>query len=404
VGKAVTSFSTLLITIIVAREFGSAYGNIVAILTFVGLFFIFVDFGINAIAVKELVGDKEKERLYFRDLLGLRIVIGFLTIVLALAILSFTPHPGFVKLGIILALPIVVLQGLFFTSGAIFQARERFEFYVIADVLGALVTLSGVFLVVQGKLSLLFVILAYLGGSVVRALVASYLASSLVGQIGVAFNREIWSRLLRLAFPVGLILFFSALNANLDKQIVFLADYRESLNISGEEAAAIYGLAYRMFEIAIVLPTFILNSAYPIMVLKKREGLDALLKFARKLALGSVLLGVFGLILGIIFTPQLVGILWGSGFEEVVPTARILFIGFPIFFLTPILLWLLVVLDRQITTAFIYAVVTLFNLASNIFLVPRLGYNAAAFITILSEALILLLSFGAISLVLRNQK
>ena len=62
VGKLITAGITFLITFIIAREYGAVgYGEFTKIIAFVSLFYLIVDFGLNAVRLKETYDEKETE-------------------------------------------------------------------------------------------------------------------------------------------------------------------------------------------------------------------------------------------------------------------------------------------------------------------------------------------------------
>ncbi|OGY26219.1 MAG: hypothetical protein A2Z24_01500 [Candidatus Woykebacteria bacterium RBG_16_44_10] len=405
VGKAVTATSTLLITYLVAKNFPiEGYGGYTAILSYIALFYVFADFGLNAVFVRETGSDQEKQKDYFKNLLGLRLVVSILVAFVATAILAFTGHPAAVKLGIIVALGLIVTQSFAATALALFQTKIRYDLAVIADSLGAAATLVFVYLAATNFKSILFVIAALVIGGVVRVLVAFYIVRFQFGALTIAFNIGFWRRLVLAAIPIGLIAIFSQFNAQIDKQIILLAQYKTSLNLNGELAAGIYGLSYKIFELAIVLPSFIMNVGYPIMVQKKEEGVTLLLRFTKKLAAVLLALGFFGLILGWFLVPFIFKVPGLEKFSVSTATTRILLLGFPLFFITPATLWLAVTLNKTREMMFIYGFAAFFNLVANLVFVPAFGYNAAAVVTIASELLILALSLGVLSVAFRSRE
>jgi O-antigen/teichoic acid export membrane protein len=404
-GKVATTVSTLIVIVIITRNFSVGdYGNYTAILSYIAIFYVFTDFGFNAIFVRETGEDGEKQKEYFKNLLGLRLVTSILIAFLATAILAFTEHSNLVKLGIIIGLGILTAQSLVATSLALFQTRIRYDQALIADFLGAVANVIFVYIAATNFGSVLFVIGALVLGNTVRAATALYLAKFQIGIFGFSFNKTFWQKFVFAAFPIGLITVFSQFNAQIDKQIVLLANYKSSLGLSGEVAAGFYGLAYKIFELAIVLPTFVMNVGYPIMVRKRQEGISTLVKFSKKLAAFLLILGLVGLILGWFLAPLIIGILGGDKFTQGIFTTRILLIGFPLFFITPITLWLAITLRKTKEMMFIYGFAAAFNLVANLILVPNFGYNAAAVVTIVSELLIFLLSVGVLIIHLRTKK
>src|SRR3989344_3015685 len=87
VGKAVT----VLITIIVAKQYGRGpYGEFNIMQAFPALFFIIADFGLNAIATRDLSTDWKKANSYFANILGIRIALSsFIILASALALFLF---------------------------------------------------------------------------------------------------------------------------------------------------------------------------------------------------------------------------------------------------------------------------------------------------------------------------
>ncbi|HEX7456572.1 MAG TPA: oligosaccharide flippase family protein [Candidatus Nanoarchaeia archaeon] len=406
IGKAITTLSTaIIIYLLVIPKFSvGEFGIFNTILSYTALFYVFTDFGLNAIFVREIGADPEKQKEYFKKLFGLRLIVSILVAFIATAVLAFTDYPVVAKLGIIIGLGLIFAQTLAATSLALFQARIRYDQAVIADTIGAVANLILVFLAVRGFDSILFVIAALVAGGVIRVLVAFYLVRFQLGEISPVFDLNFARKIAFAAFPIGLVLIFSQFNAQIDKQIVLLADYKSSLNLTGVTAAGFYGFAYKIFELAIYLPAFVMNVGYPIMVQKKEAGIGSLISFTKKLAIALVFLGVFGLILGWVAAPFIFGILIFQKFSPALLATRILFLGFPLFFITPLTLWLAITLGKTKEMLFIYGFAAAVNLVANLVLVPRFGYNAAAIVTIASELLILGLSIGVLFIAFRTEK
>src|SRR5258706_11560008 len=54
VGKGVSVISTLIVTLVIARQFGAVgYGDFVKITTYIAFFYLLVDFGVNAIYLQK---------------------------------------------------------------------------------------------------------------------------------------------------------------------------------------------------------------------------------------------------------------------------------------------------------------------------------------------------------------
>ncbi|MEK7141197.1 MAG: oligosaccharide flippase family protein, partial [Patescibacteria group bacterium] len=140
-GKAIGSGAMLLVSILIAREFGAqGYGDFTKITTFIAFFYLLVDFGLNAVYLRRQTVNNKQQTINGKQqteensgitdwatLLGMRMVGGVLLMFLAIGVLSFLPqgnsegYTGLVRLGIILFSPTILIQGLIVSANAIFQ-------------------------------------------------------------------------------------------------------------------------------------------------------------------------------------------------------------------------------------------------------------------------------------------
>ncbi len=389
VSRVVSAAVMLLVTILITRNLSrEVWGQFLIITSYVGLFTFIADFGLNAIVVRDLAKGSETTDKLFQNLIGLRVVLSIFAIFLSLGILAFLPHSSGVKIGIILASSLILFQSLFTSGAAAFQHKLRYDLYAVSDIIGSLVLLALIFLAVSANLGLLFIVLIMVISTLVKAVLSLGLSQRLLRSYGIAFDLDIYKDLLWTSLPIGLMLLFSQLNANIDKQVIALSDPK-AFGVSATVAVGIYGLSYRIFDFIISLATYISNSAYPILLNKVSENLAEFNLLAKKLLLGLFGLGVVISIIGWLLTPVFLSFF--KNYSESAVSLRILFTSVPFFFVTSLLLWLSIALKKEKTLPFIYGLAFLFNLAANIYLIPRFGYNMAAWTTLFSELLIFLL-------------
>ena len=386
--RGVTTFSTFLVILLVTHNLSRAdWGAFVTITSYVALFYVISDFGLNGIVTRELVSNKEKIPKYFFNLVALRIILSVITVFLALATLSFTGHSSLIKFGIIIALINVLSLSLFNSAVAIFQTKLRYDQAAVADISGSVVTLVFTYLFIISGLSIIFVIIAFVFGGVVRAFISLTLSSFPSILFKFKPSPKLWRYLLITSLPIGLTLFFSQFSANIDKQIIYLANYDPKLNLNNEVSVGIYGLAYRVFEFGIILPAFFVNSVYPLLIRDKKKDINLVIKNFFKYVKVLLGLGFLATLVVFIFSPFIVS-LFGE-FSESSQTLRLLSISYPLFFITPLMMWTSITLGKEKMLPVIYGFAALFNLAANLYFVPRFGFNSAAIITVLTEVIIL---------------
>jgi len=153
-----------------------------------------------------------------------------------------------------------------------------------------------------------------------------------------------------------------------------------------------YGLAYKFFEMALVIPTFFMNAALPALILAKKTSDTKKLQTQIKtsgitLFLLSIVVSVGGWIAAPLFS------LIKPEFVSSIPPFKLLLIGLPIFYLSSLTMWVLVVEKKQTQMLIIYALSMVLNIIANAIFIPHYGYMAAAWVTILSEVFVLITSY-----------
>jgi len=156
--------------------------------------------------------------------------------------------------------------------------------------------------------------------------------------------------------------------------------------VSNNEAVGLYALPYKIFEVALVMPTFFMNSLYPVMVLRMTEGKEKLketLKQSLKFLIVAAL--VFSAV-GYVFSPLAINVLGGVEFEASILVLRIL-----LYSVTQPLAWVIVTMGYQKYLPGIYLASGVFNLVMNFIFIPVYSFYMSAVITHFSELLILIL-------------
>ncbi|OGD84253.1 hypothetical protein A2165_01230 [Candidatus Curtissbacteria bacterium RBG_13_40_7] len=389
IGKGITAGTTLLITILIGRALGEAgYGDFTKIFVFVGYFYTLGDFGINAVYIK--LADDKNNFILLRSLVGLRL---FITLSLAIAailisfLIPYNPQTGIgfspmVKLGIIVASLTIITQGLFTTANAFFQRILRYDLSTIAAICGSLVILLGTILTFIAKGGLLGYTISYVFGGLTFVFISLYLIfiktkKLILPKFSLAQSKIFISK----SWPIGLALILNLIYFRID--VFILANTRSSAEVG------LYGLAYQFFESSLAIPIFFANALYPLLAVLYRSDLN---QFKKQIAVWLKLLTLFSILLvfGLIMVSFFIPFIYQGRFTGSVPALQILALGTPFFFISALLWYLLIIFDKQKYLLIVYAGGAVFNVIANLIFIPRFGYLAASFITVVSEGLILL--------------
>lgn len=402
-GKVVGSTAMFLVSILVARSFGAqGFGDFTKIITFVAFFYLLVDFGLNAVYLQRQIGNNKQKTVNgnaeWATIFGMRLLGGTILMFLAVAMLAFLPqgidqgYTGLVRLGIILYSPTILIQGATVSANAIFQKHLRYEIATVAIFAGNIVSLLLVWIAVHALSPLAGVIgvtTALLLGYGVTGSVSLLLARRMDQSTRISFDPKTAKALFFLALPLGITLLFNQIYFRIDS--VVLALTRTTVEVG------LYGLAYKVFELPLVIPTFFMNSVYPLLLAKQMTKDVGRRTYEMKMLLRKsfITLGLMSVVLCLTFwyAAPLLSVIRPEFAQSVAPL-RVLILGLPFFFLTSLLMWTLIALKRQIVLVAIYGGSMTINISLNIWLVPTYGYMAAAWVTVFSEAIVLFVSAG----------
>lgn len=370
-----------MVAIILARSFGAAgYGDFIKVTSFVTLFYLFCDFGINAIFLQQKTSEES-----FKVLLYLRLLVATLFFIVANIISVFLPYSSigigfssFVKLGIFIYSFELFIQSILFSTNAVFQKKLRYDFLTKSSAVGSFISLILVLMAVISHQSLYVVISALVISDLLSVILALFYAKEKIFPITIDF--KISKELLISSFPLGMMLIFNLIYFRIDSLI--LSVFRPSADVG------IYGLSYLFFDFLLTLPLFISNSLYPILI-KEKENKNNFLKLTRSYFL--IYLGLSVVVLVPFWFVSPLFSLIRPDFSVAIIPFRILLLGLPFFFLTSFFQWILITFNKTKFLMNVYFISMVINIFLNFIFIPKGSYIAAAIITVLSEGLVFLL-------------
>jgi O-antigen/teichoic acid export membrane protein len=386
IGRIFSTGATFLITILIASSLGpQGYGDFTKITTFIAVFYLLADFGLNAIFLRE----ESNNTISWSTFLGARIFFSTLLAFLAIALLSFLPsgdgegYPLFIKIGIILYAPTIIFQSLILSANALFQKHLRYDLATLAVGIGSCITLAAVgvsMYVFQPAFGILSAVVGLSIGSATIGIVSLFFARRF-SPLSPSFRFGAIRSLLVQSLPLGMTLLFNVVYFRADSFIMALTRSTSDVGI--------YGYAYKFFEFALALPTFFMNALYPLLLASYAKDKHAFVQLCKR---ASILLFVGSLVgaVAIWVGAPLIGFV-KVGFELSVLPLRILGLGLPFFFISNLLMWILIVYKKQYLLLFVYGITMVINILLNIAFVPAYGYVASAIITGVSELLVLVL-------------
>lgn len=370
IGKLITSLSTLIILGVVARNYHEKGTGVFTLsLTYLAMFNLLSDFGFNAHILRQA-------KVEWQKLLGTRLIWSIFLVILAVVLLPFLPFAQmeFIHSVIFGSLAIIAFA-IFVSCNLIFQKELRYDLSVAASSLGTVLGLGFFIWLSSQQLPVAVMMLANLVSWIVISVLALNLVRQLVRNVWPIFDLKYSLSLLKNSWPIAATL---AVNV-----VYFRADSFMISFYKGISSAGIYNVAYAVFQTALVLPNFIMNAYYPLMLKSKSE--------VKLVGVWLIILAFFATSLTFGLAPNLINILTGAGFEGSSLSLQILSLSLPAFYLSALLMWRLVTEGKYKLLLLIYFTGLVFNLGLNFIYIPKFSYLAAAWITVVSEYLILVM-------------
>lgn len=359
-------------------------GQFQFVLSYVTLFGVVIDFGIQQYIVKKITEDHSKAKLYFHNFLAVEMVLVLIVYASLITIAKINGYEPMVFKAIVVAGFGTALHGLIYPFLAIITSFYDLKKAAILNFIASIINVAVIFLTI------------WFGGTIIElttqqaiyAVIAIFLyyrfVQKFIGkpQIIAGLKEVDWvliKTILKSALPFALLVGFSTVYNRID--VVLIAHYL------GYTQTGLYTAAYKFYDLLSFFPSVVSLSLYPVfstmMVQKKipevRQTLEKYLRFMSALALpmatGAMILSV-----------PLIRILAG---DEFIGAAKIL----SVLVWAPAILFIYIVVNSLVISqltkfaTMITGANVIINIVGNLILLPRIGIMGAAIMTIVSEAL-----------------
>ncbi len=387
------AFAALMARILGPEGSGKFYYAIVIF----GWFDIAVNWGLNALLIREVSRDKGQANRYFVNTTVLRLILWVLCIPLLLTFILGRQTLGETDLardtiGAILLLylglaPFTIATGL----TALFQAFEKHE------IPAAITSVTTLLKVTLGTLVLMlgWSIIGLAGVSIVTNLITLTILSVFAVRLFFRPRLEIDRYLQRVmaiaSFPLMLNHLMATLFFRVD--IFLLEGLKNRRGIDGNVLVGWYSWAYKGIDALNVIPAFFTFAIFPIMARQAHEDRPALsITYHLAIKLMVVLALPAAMAMTLLARP-FIAVLGGSAFlPDSVIALQIMVWSIPIGWINSVTNYVLIALDQQRFLTRTFVIGLAFNSIANWWFIPLYDYRAAAVITIFSE-LVLLIAF-----------
>ena len=390
VAPIINKFLTLAATVYIIRTLPVAeYGIYITVCTYIGLFFVIIDAGLNTLVTREIARDHDSANRYFVNVIVLRTLIAFFAFILANGIAYFLNYPAQTTAYIFIFSLFLFSHGIFENYLFIFNGLERMEYAAAESVDCSFST------------NALYILVIYLGYGIKPLFIIPTVISMIAGlamyliiirkfihfrpQVDLSFGL----RLLKEAWPFAVLAIFGMIYNKID--IIMLSKMKTVSDVG------YYGSAYKLIN-----ALFIFSSAYTVAIFplfsQLSTGAEDKLFFSYKLSFKIMAAVAFPLVAGVSFLGQeIVTLFFTARYLAAVAPLKILIWSVLLIYFGTIFQCLMYTFNWQRTVAGVFFGMTFLNVGLNFILIPHYSYIGASVATVICETINLVIFYYLIS-------
>lgn len=391
IGKTTSVALGVIITILIARNFGATgVGTVTFVLVFTTMFGTIADWGLTLITIREASKNLKLAGEIIGNVIVIRLVLAAIAATITIATAIFFPHllPKDPQIMTLIAVGSLMLLAISIKTSfqMIFNVRLKMENWAISELVANFFILAIVLGVVHFKLGLVGVVTAYLIGDTASALAAIALGFKHM-TLKFALKRPETKYLLVEALPMGSILVLFTLYNRVDTLILSY--------FHGLAPVGLYGTAYKIYEILVLAAAYFANAIMPIISNLAVSDKSKLALVFKKSFVVLFLMGIFVSFANYLFAPLAIKIITGARFSEFagsVTALQILSLALIMSYFNHLNGYTIIALGKQWYSLIIAVVALAVNIILNLLIIPKYSLYGAAFITFLTEGMIVIFS------------
>jgi len=350
-----------------------------------------VNWGLNDLAVREAAAHPQQASRMFGITLSMRWVVAACVAPLTwLGIWlwqdSMPPLSWGTQVALVLLLAHLWPAGTAAAASASFQAAQRMEIpalvTVTTSIIRTIVGIALIWLLPDSESRIIGMGAVALLATVLNAGLLWGLQHRLLFRAGPqwdwAWMRRLWREALPLLLNSILLTVFFRFDA-----IILRAS-------SGDTVLGLYDAAYKVISLTQIIPPYVVGALFPLLAhraVTQRDTLNPLILRAIGVLQWVAWLGVVNVV---ILADDLIWVLGGVAYlPDAAHILRILIWYLPLSYATGVVQYALIAVKRQQAITWAFGLGTVVNITGNVLLIPRIGAEAAAIMTIVTEIALL---------------
>ena len=391
VGQVLNLVLGIFVTALIARSLGTTgFGEWTTIFSVSTLVGYFTNLGLSGIAVRFAASEPDREADWiggYATLTAALTVPAIVVYALIMQAISTTEEMRIASLILALA----YLAGVLATLSTIFRMRVRNDISIAFVSLNSVLWAGSVIVIATEKGGMVALAAAFLAVSVIIQGAQAVLAMR-IAPVHIRGSWRMWRPIMRVGIGVGLGALLTVAYARIDQVLVFeLAPKRSE--------AGIYGVVYRVLDTAGFVPTAVMTTLFPIISAAYPSNLRRVRRLVQLALDYLAMLSLPTLAFSLSASEPLIRLMFGPKFVEGAQALPILMGAYVVICFGYVSGNMIIPTELQRRYVNFAVVGLVVNVGLNLILIPQYGYLAAAWITLLTNMIVV---FPALYTVLRK--
>ncbi len=359
------------------------FGDYATVLAFFSFFSALLDLGLYSVATREISRKNADEEKIIGNVFTLRILASSLVLLIAPILIFFLPYSQKVKEGILIVSLAYILASSYMVLNGIFQKNLRMDKVALTELAGKSLQVAFIVFVVKMDWGFEAIILSLLINMVFAFTVVLALSRKYV-KFSLSVDIDYWKKFLKMSLPMGASALITFLYFKMDTILLSI--------MKGSEDVGIYNMAYKILENITFFPAMIVGLVLPLFSMYIFAEKKKFRRIADKTSKVFFLI-VVPLVVGVLFLAEdIIAIIGGDKFLVSANVLRILIFALVFIFYGNLFNSILLSANLQKTLMKILTACAVFNIGFNMLLIPRFSYIGAAWVSVATEMLVVLLT------------
>lgn len=378
---------SIITTAMIARALGpELYGKYTFGLTFIFFFSVLANFGIETLFVRESAREKENISRMIMDIMHLKCILAFLTIVVVVVSANLLNYPKSTIHVIYIFSIGLFFQILYMTLMSVYRSLEKMLvvaiFSVIFRVITALMIVGAIYL----DIGMMGIVWTFTIGNALVFLGSYVYFYNDIGILHFRLNPRNWVLLISRGFPF----YASALLTMVYTRInVLLLSKME-----GELEIGYYMAAATLVETLYFIPDAVGISLFPAFSRIYGHSIEALKKTYAKMMKYILLITTAVCVGCFLVGGKILLLIYGDAFHRSVPILTILIIYWALMFFNNIMSNLLFSINKEKVQVKIMGFACVLNILLNIILIREYGFIGSAYAIAITEGFVVVIIIG----------